>query len=265
MSFSICSLTASLSFSLAWTLSALLLLGQIVHGDLLDVGQGVLHAAGEAVLGDGLGAGGLNAGLDGRVDALGFQGGDLHDLAADLPAELLGVDAVAGLADQVHHIQGDDHGDADLHQLGGEVEVALQVGGVHDVQHHVGALIDQIVPGDDLLQRVGGEGIDARQVGHDDVLLVADAAFLFLNGDAGPVAHILLGTGQGVEQGRLAAVGVAGKRNANLFVHTAFLLYSSAKMNYSTSTISASALRRESSYPRTVTSTGSPSGATLRM
>ena len=34
-------------------------------------------------------------------------------------------------------------------------------------------------------------------------------ALLLLHGDAGPVAHVLVGAGEGVEQGGLAAVGVA--------------------------------------------------------
>ena len=99
-----------------------LLLGQVVDGDLLDVGEGVLHRAGEAVLGDGLAVlGGLDGGQGRFLDPVALEGGDLHDLAAQLPGELLHVDAVPRLLDQVHHIEGDDHGDAQLRELGGEV------------------------------------------------------------------------------------------------------------------------------------------------
>ena len=74
-------------------------------------------------------------------------------------------------------------------------------------------LVDQIVPGDDLFQRIGRKGVDAGQVGHADVLLAADLSFLLFHGDAGPVADVLLGAGQRVEQGRFAAVRVARKSN----------------------------------------------------
>ena len=44
------------------------------------------------------------------------------------------------LRDDVHHVDGHDHRDAQLGQLCGEVEVALQVGAVDDVQNRVGTL-----------------------------------------------------------------------------------------------------------------------------
>ena len=40
-------------------------------------------------------------------------------------------------------------------------------------------------------------------------------ALLFFHRDAGPVAHILVGTGKGVEEGGLAAVGIARQGNAH--------------------------------------------------
>ena len=64
---------------------ALLLLGHTVDSGLLDVGNGVLHGAGEGVHGNGLTAlGRLNSRLCGLHDAGALQGGDLHDPAAQL-------------------------------------------------------------------------------------------------------------------------------------------------------------------------------------
>ena len=54
--------------------------------------------------------------------------------------ELLDVDLVAVLLDDVHHVDGHDHRDAELGQLRGEVEVPLQVRAVDDVQNRVGTL-----------------------------------------------------------------------------------------------------------------------------
>ena len=59
---------------------ALLLLRQVVHRGLLDVGDGVLHRAGEGVHGNGFGAlGGLHSGFSGFHDAVPLQSGDLND------------------------------------------------------------------------------------------------------------------------------------------------------------------------------------------
>ena len=162
-------------------------------------------------------------GRDGRLrrllDALALEGGDLHDRAAELTGELLDVDAVAGFLYEIHHVQRDHDGDAELRELGGQIEVALEVRGVHDVQDGVRLLLNEIIPGHDLFQRIGREGVDAGQVGQDDLLVDDQLALLLLHRDAGPVADELVGAGQLVEQGRFAAVRVARQGNAQLLIH----------------------------------------------
>ena len=66
----------------------------------------------------------------------------------------------------VHKIQGQHQGALQLQQLDGEVEVAFQVGGVHDVQNGVRTFTDDEVPGHDLLHGVGGQRVDPRQIHH---------------------------------------------------------------------------------------------------
>ena len=61
--------------------------------------------------------GGLDGGLRRLHDAVALERGDLNDLAAQLAGELGDVDLVAVLADHVHHVDGDDHGDAQLGEL----------------------------------------------------------------------------------------------------------------------------------------------------
>ena len=134
-------------------------------------------------------------------------------VAAQGLAQLFQVDLVPVFAHQVDHVHRHHHGDAQLDELGGEVQVALDVGAVHDVQDGVGLLVHQIAPGHHLLQRVGGEGIDAGQVLDDHVLVALQPALLLFHGDAGPVAHVLVGAGQVVEQRGLAAVRVACQRD----------------------------------------------------
>ena len=199
---------------------ALLFLGHGMYGGLLDVGNGMLHGAGEGVHGDGLAVlGSLHGGLGGLHDTGTLQGGDLHHLAAQLTGQLLGVDLVAVLADHIHHVDGDDHGDAQLGKLGGQVEVTLQIGAVDDVEDGVGPLTDQVVTGHHFLQRVGRQGVDAGQVHDDHILVLLQLAFLLLHGNTGPVTNKLVRARQRIEQRGLTAVRVARQGNFDLLLH----------------------------------------------
>ena len=199
---------------------ALLFLGHGMYGGLLDVGNGMLHGTGEGVHGDGLAVlGSLHGGLGGLHDAGTLQGGDLHHRAAQLTGQLLGVDLVAVLADHIHHVDGDDHGDAQLGKLGGQVEVTLQIGSVDDVEDGVGPLTDQVVTSHHFLQRVGRQGVDAGQVHDDHILVLLQLAFLLLHGNTGPVTNKLVRARQRIEQRGLTAVRVARQGNFDLLIH----------------------------------------------
>ena len=203
----------------------LLLFGHGVHGSLFDVGNGVLDRAGELVHRDGLAAlRGFDGGLGGFLDAVALQRGDLHDRAAELTGQLRNVDLVAILADDVHHVHRQHHGDAELGELRGEVKVTLKVRAVDDVQNGIGARADEVISRYDFLQRVGGQRINARKVGDDDTVMTFELAFLLLDRDARPVADELVGAGQSVEQGGFAAVRVARKGDAQIHFHASFLL-----------------------------------------
>ena len=159
---------------------ALLLLRHLMHSDLFDVGQRMLDRTGECVHRNGLRAlGGLDGSLGGFHDTGALQGRDLDDLAAKLTGQLCGVDLIAVLADDVHHVDGDDDRDAQLGELRGEVQVALEVRAVDDVQDRIGTLADQVVTGDDLLQRVRGQGVDTGKVGDRHTVVLLELAFLF--------------------------------------------------------------------------------------
>ena len=184
---------------------------------LLDVSDGVLNAAGEDV-GQLAALASLcssHSSLCSSLGAFALQCADLNSLTAQLGAQLLQVDLIAVLADEVDHIDSHDHGDAQLDELSGQVQVALDVGTINDVQDGIGLLLDQISTGDDLFQSVRRQGVDTGQVLDDDILLALQLAFLLLDGNAGPVADVLIRAGQIVEQGSLTTVRVAGQCNFN--------------------------------------------------
>ena len=76
-----------------------------------------------------------------------------------------------------------------------------------------GRSLHQVVPGDDLLLGVGGEGVGAGKVHQPDLPppKLEEGLFL-LHRHAGPVPHVEPGAGNGVDQGRLPGVRVTGNR-----------------------------------------------------
>ncbi len=154
------------------------------------------------------------------IDALVAKGGNLDNVAAQLFRQRIGVDLVAALAHNVHHVDGDDHRNAHFQQLGGEVQVAFQVAAVDDVQNRIGLFLDKEVTRNNFFEGIRGKGVDAREVGDLDGLVVLELATLLLYGYARPVANVLVGTGKRVEQGCFAAVRVAGKCNSHSFLHS---------------------------------------------
>ena len=186
-------------------------------GDLLD---GALHFGDEAQIGRGsrLLLGRIDGRLDKFVHALALERGRLDHRAAQALRELRHIDLVAVFAHEIHHVERHDHRKAQVEDLRRQIKVALEVRGVHEVDHDVGTALQKVVTRHDLLGRVRRKRVDARQVRDGHVLVARVGAFLLLHGHARPVAHVLRGAGQVVEHRRLAAVRVAGKRYANSHV-----------------------------------------------
>ena len=196
-----------------------------MEGGFLDVREGVFHRAGEFVGRDGLPVlCRVHRRLRRLVDARALQRGDRHDGTSDLTGELLHVDLVTVLRHDVHHVDRADDRDAELRELRGQIEVSLEVRAVDDIEDGVRLLADQIVPRDDLFEGVGGQGINARQVGDGHAVVFFELAFLLFHRDARPVPHELVRAGEGVEQGRFAAVRVARKRDADVHDEIPFCL-----------------------------------------
>ena len=128
-----------------------------------------------------------------------LQRRDLYDRAAQLGGEFVEINEVAILFDKVHHIDGHDHRQTDLHELCCKVQVTFQIRAIDDIQDDVRLFVHQIVSGDFFFERVRRKGIDPRQILDDDVLVsFEDAVFLF-DCDTGPVPYVLGAAGQFIE------------------------------------------------------------------
>ena len=158
------------------------------------------------------------------VEALAPLGGNGHDRYAQQRAQSLRVDEAAAPLDLVHLIERDDHGPLELHQLKREIEIALDAGRVDDVEHDVGMMLRDEMARDVLLDAIGREGIHAGQIDKQRLVVPqAEARFLALDGDARPVADILIGTGQRVEQRGFAAVRIAGQSDCDIHGNHPFI------------------------------------------
>ncbi len=226
------------------------------------MGDGMLHGAGECVHWNGLRVlSGVNGGLSGFHNSVAFERGDFYDLASQLTCQLFDVYLVTLFAYYIHHVDGHNNRDSQFRELSGEVKVTFKVRAVYYIKDGIGALTNEVVTGNDLFKRVRGKGIDTGKVTDGNIIVLLQFAFLFLHRNARPVTHKLVGAGESIEQRSLTAVRVTRQGNSDLLL---FHINAPLEFLYSTSIISVSALRRLSSYPRTVTSMGSPSGATLR-
>ena len=145
-------------------------------------------------------------------DAFSLGSRDRNNRNAQRIGQLFDMDAVAAGTDLIHHVESQNHRDVQLHQLQSQIEVALQIGGVHNVDDGVRMLLHQKVTGDDLLRGVRRERVDARQIHQHSILVVLDRTFLFFNRDAREVADVLIAAGQRIEQRCFAAVLIACQR-----------------------------------------------------
>ena len=136
-------------------------------------------------------------------------GGNGDDRDAQHVFHVVDVDRTPVAPDFVHHVEGDHHGDIQLQQLHGQIQVPLNIGGVYNINDGPGMLLQDKITGYQFLFGIGGHGIDARQVGDQGVGMAPDDTVLAVYGNAREIAYMLIGSGQLVEQGRLAAVLVA--------------------------------------------------------
>ena len=212
----------------------LLLVRHIVEHCFLYMGNGMLNTAAEGVGRNHLllSLHSLHYSINSLVYPGSLEGRDLHHGTAKLGRKPLYINLISLFGHNIHHVYSHHHRKPQLGQLSGQIEVTLQVGAVHYVEDCIRILVDQVVPGNHFFQCIWREGIDTRQICEADALVASVGSLFFLYSYTGPVSYKLIGSGKGIEQRCLTAVWVSGKCNS---------------YHFSTSTISASNLRIESS------------------
>ena len=109
-----------------------------------NVGDCVLHAAVKYMrrFGGLLASGQLRRFLSGLHSALALEGAHLHHSAAQRFGKLFQVDLIAVFMHQIDHIHRHNHGQPQLDQLRGQIEISLDIDAVHNVQNGVGLFVD---------------------------------------------------------------------------------------------------------------------------
>ena len=175
-----------------------------VHGSAVVIGVAVVHFLGTFLVPRHMEGVGHQL-----VDALVLRRGNGDYRNSQHLLHLVDADGAAVFPDLVHHIQGQHHGNIQLHKLHGQIQVPLDIRGVHDIDDALRVLVQDEIPRHDLLAGVGRHGIDARQVCHQRILPAPDLAVFTVHRHAREISHMLAGSGELVEQRRLSAVLVA--------------------------------------------------------
>ena len=89
------------------------------------------------------------------LDALVLHRGDRDDRHAEQRLHAVDIDGPAVSADLVHHIEGHHHGHVHFQQLHRQIQVPLDIRGVHDINDRLRLLLQHEIAGDDLLAAVG--------------------------------------------------------------------------------------------------------------
>ena len=147
------------------------------------------------------------------VEAGFTAGNDADNRAAERFLKLFQTDFKTMLLGDVEHVDHDDHRHTHFDQLGREVEVALEVRGINNVDDRFSLTRQDVVTGDAFIFTGRGcrrNRIDAGKVDELDLFVaVFEITGLLVDRDAGPVAHALARTSQGIEKRGLAAVRIA--------------------------------------------------------
>ena len=169
---------------------------RIVRAEIRHLGQHLSARGGDGLVGQ-------------LAHAFAPGGGDGDDGNAERRAHFLHVDRAAVGAHLVHHVERQHHRYAQLKELEREVEIALNVGRVHDVDDAVRLFVQNEIARDDLLLRVGAQRVNARKIHNRAAFFIADLAYFLVDRHAREIAHVLIGAGEGIEECRFAAVLVA--------------------------------------------------------
>ena len=141
---------------------------------------------------------------------------DRNDRHSQFLRKTFGIHRRPLRAGDVDHVECNDGRKPKLQNLGDEIEIPLQMGGVDHAENTLrsrGVLteIEEHVAGDPFIGGMGPDAVAARQIEQLDLLamLADELPRFFFDRDARVIGNLLPETGQRIEERGLAAVGIA--------------------------------------------------------
>ena len=131
---------------------------------------------------------------------------------------MVDIEFVATAEQLVVHVESHHHGDIHIDELGGEVEVALEVASIYDIEDDVWVFLDDVLAYVEFLRRIGAEAISSGEVDKVEcVSTMVECADLLVDGNATVVADSFMCMGSDVEYTGFSTVGIADKGNIDCF------------------------------------------------
>ena len=146
------------------------------------------------------------------LDTLALCGRYRHHRNAQNTLHLIYADRSAITRQLVHHIESQHHRHAQLHELNRQIQVALNVRSVHDIDDAVRLLLNDKLARNRLLLSVRRQRINARQIRHKRIRVTLYLTVLSVHRHAREITHMLIGPRKLIKQGSLAAVLLSGQR-----------------------------------------------------
>ena len=151
---------------------------------------------------------------------MGLRGDEFHPHPA---AEFLRLEPDPPRLGHIHHVEGDEHRNAELHHLGDQKEIPFEVARVDHAQDGVGpgnsgGFAPQNFPGNFFIRRAGRKAVHAGQIDQLDRLPVkgVSRAGPFFHGDTGIVGHALAKAREGIKEGAFTGVRISDHRHPAL-------------------------------------------------
>ncbi len=126
--------------------------------------------------------------------------------------ELLRIDAHATALRVILHVEVDEKRDALFEELHRQIQVALDVRAVNDIDDEVELRVHEVIDDNLFLRAARVDAVRAREVDDGNrAILVARVSDFLVDRDAGPVANLLASACEFVENRGLAGIRIAGE------------------------------------------------------
>ena len=142
--------------------------------------------------------------------ALGRRNGNYRDSKSLL--HFIHLDRTAVFPQLIHHIQSHNHGNLQLKQLHGQIQIPFNIRGIHNIDNASGLFPDNKFSCYNFLAAVGRHGINSGQIRNQCIFMTADHSVLSIYSNSREISHMLLGACQLIKQCGFSAVLISHQR-----------------------------------------------------